>query len=124
MPHEDLAIPYVLGALSPVERDALSRARPYDRSLEQAIASFEHHVVTHSHPGPGTVPPAELWRNIASALAEEHAALAGKHAENFPDGPWQAIAPGIEAKQIGGQDVWLLRCDPGLILRPRCPAFS
>ncbi len=37
MPHENLALPYVLGALSPVEHDALTHARLYDRSLEQAI---------------------------------------------------------------------------------------
>lgn len=119
MPHEDLALPYVLGALSPVEREALSRARLYDRSLEQTIASFERHMAAHLHPDPKTVPPAELWRNITSALADERAALAGKRVEAFPDGQWQTIVPGIEAKQMGGQDVWLLRCDPGLIVRPR-----
>lgn len=124
MPHENLALPYVLGALSPVEREALSRVRLYDRSLEQTIASFERHMATHLHPGPGAVPPTELWRNIASALSEERAVLAGKRVEAFPDGQWQTIAPGIEAKQMGGQDVWLLRCDPGLIARPRSPAVD
>ncbi len=124
MPHEDLALPYVLGALSPVEREALSRARLYDRSLEQTIASFERRMAAHLHPDPKAVPPTELWRNIASALAEERAALVGKRVEAFPDGQWQTIAPGIEAKQMGGQDVWLLRCDPGRIARPRSPAVD
>lgn len=122
MPHENLALPYVLGALSPVERDALSRARLYDRSLEQAITSFERHMAAHLHPGLKAVPPTELWDNIASALAEERSALAGKRVEAFPDGQWQAMAPGMEAKQMGGQNVWLLRCDPGLIACPRSPA--
>jgi hypothetical protein len=122
MPHEDLALPYVLGALSPVEREALSRARLYDRSLEQTIASFERHMAAHWHPGPKAAPPTALWRKIASALSEERAALAGKRVEAFPDGQWQAIATGIEAKQMGGQYVWLLRCDLGPIVRPRAPA--
>ena len=124
MPHEDLALPYVLGALSPVERDALSRARLYDRSLEQAITSFERHMATHLHPGLRAIPPTELWRNIASALADERTTLASKRVESFPDGEWHAAAPGIEAKQMGGEDVWLLRCDPGLIARPRSPAID
>lgn len=118
MAHENLALPYVLGALSPVERDALTRARLYDRSLEHAITSFERHMAAHLQIGDRTVPPTDLWRNIVSALADERAALAGKRIETFPDGQWQVIAPGTEAKQMA-EDAWLLRCDPGVIVDSR-----
>lgn len=119
MPHENLALPYVLGALSPVEHDALTHARLYDRSLEQAITSLERHMAAELHPGSGSSPPAELWGKIASALADERALLASKRVETFPDGEWAALNPGTEAKRMGGGDAWLLRCDPGLIVRPR-----
>ncbi|RXR30776.1 hypothetical protein [Sphingobium fluviale] len=118
MAHENLALPYVLGALSPIERDAITRARLYDRSLEHAIASFERHMVAHLQLGDRAVPPTDLWRNIVSALAEERAALAGRRIETFPDGQWQAIAPGTEAKQMA-EDAWLLRCDPGVAVSSR-----
>lgn len=119
MPHENLALPYVLGALSPVEHDALTRARLYDRSLEHAITSLEHQMAAELHPGSGSSPPAELWSRIASALADERALLASKRVETFPDGEWATLGPGTAAKRMGGGEAWLLRCDPGLIRRPR-----
>lgn len=119
MSHEDLALPYVLGALSPVEREALSRARLYDRSLERAIARCERRMAAQSLPGVRTAPPMELWRRIASALCEERALLAGKRIEAFADGSWTPIDPGIEAKQVGGQNVWLLRCNSGQTIHQR-----
>ncbi|HEY6869900.1 MAG TPA: hypothetical protein VI199_09105 [Novosphingobium sp.] len=117
MAHEHLALPYVLGTLSAIEREALSRARLYDLSLDRAIVRLERHFSEQVAEGTPSRAPSALWRRIASALAEERTLLEPARVETFPDGTWTALECGIESKPLGAPDFWLLRCNPGKAIR-------
>jgi anti-sigma factor ChrR (cupin superfamily) len=118
MTREEKAQGYVLGSLSPLERDEVARARLSDPALDAAIAELERGLAPLTALA-GTRPPsAGLFDRVAAAIRQERAELAGKAVERCADGDWQPYAPGIEWKPLWSSDTCMLRCQPGAVLAP------
>lgn len=117
MGSEDRATAYVLGALSPGERDEVARERLYNSALdehiqmaEQLFAGLQPEEVTDAQ---YVHRPAADWSRIKQALRQEQAALAGKHVQECGDGTWQLHGPRIEFKTLWSDGAILIRCNPG-----------
>jgi hypothetical protein len=112
---EDRANAYVLGALSPGERDEVTRERLYNSELdehirlaEQLFAGFQPEAAEARH-------PTSDWSRIEEAMLREQAALADKHVQECGDGDWQVHGPRIEFKPLWSGSAILIRCNPGAV---------
>jgi anti-sigma factor ChrR (cupin superfamily) len=115
MSNEQTAIAYVMGALSPAERDEVARERLYNAELDEHI-----HLAEQLFAGLQTAAAAEPlaasnWQGIEQALQRERSALAGKYIEECADGDWQEHGPRIEFKPLWSDSVILIRCNPGAV---------
>lgn len=105
-----------MGALSPLEREAVARDRLSDTGLDEAIRTLEVSLAPMTGFAGTLVPPANLFERIDGAIAEENAALAGKTAQGFEEGDWQPYLPGIEIKTLWAENTFLMRCRPGSVV--------
>ncbi len=115
MSNEDRANAYVMGALSPGERDEIARERLYNSALDEHIRLAEQLFagLQPDQPQLAGAPKATGWSRIASAIALEEAALAAKEVQECSDGDWQVHGPGIEFKPLWSENALLIRCNPG-----------
>lgn len=112
---EDKAIGYVLGSLSPEERDSVARERLFNTGLDKEISSVQrlysgllrHNEIEHS--------VKDIWSRITVAIANEDAALADIFVEDCRSGDWQDYAPLIETKTLWSDKAILIRCNPGAV---------
>lgn len=111
------ATAYVLGALTPPEREEVARERLYHPALDAHIAMAERLFadVAPRAERQDDEPPLTpgTWTRIAAALAEERLAHAGKPTQEFAEGDWQAHGPRIDFKPTWSSDAVLIRCEPG-----------
>lgn len=116
MTRDELALEFVMGALSPMEREAVARERVSDPELDGAIKTLEESLAPMTGLAGTLPPPAALFDRIAAAIAEESAALAGKITVPCDEGDWQPFLPGIEIKRLWNPGTVMLRCKPGAVL--------
>lgn len=113
MTTEDRAIAFVLGALSPEEREEVTRLRLYDSALDQEIRMAEHLYARMQDEEPAAALRTPLWDRIQQAVAAEQAALAGNQIEECSDGDWQQHNSLIDMKNLWSDKAILIRCNPG-----------
>ena len=116
MTRDEWAQGYVLGSLSPLERQEVARARLCDPDLDSAIADLELRLAPLTGFADTVAPPADLFDRIASAIDTEAAELAGKTALACEDGEWVPYLPGLELKRLWTPRTVMLRCRPGAVL--------
>lgn len=114
---QDRAAEYVLGLLSPQERDAVERDAAADPTLASEIAFWNARLeplldVTEVKPPPG------LFDRVKAAIAERDADLPGTVTIRADEGAWETLVPGIERKVLwsagpNGRVTFLIRGQPG-----------
>lgn len=112
---EDKARGYVLGSLSPEEREGVTRERLYNAQLDGEIILVEQlyaGLVPDQEPD---VAKSDVWDRISDAIEEEKSALAGKYAEDCSSGEWQEHGHLIEFKTLWSDKAVLIRCNPGAV---------
>ncbi len=112
---EDKAIGYVLGSLSPEERDSVARERLFNASLDKEILSVERLYSGLLRHDELEIPAKDIWSRITDAVAKEDAALADIFVEDCQSGDWQEYAPSIETKTLWSDKAILIRCNPGAV---------
>ncbi|WP_168195974.1 cupin domain-containing protein [Novosphingobium sp. EMRT-2] len=112
---EDRATAYVLGALSPFERDEVARERLYNTELDEHIRLAEQLFAGFQPEESEARLPVGNWSRIEKAMAREQMALAGKHVQECGDGDWQLHGPRIEFKPLWSGNAILIRCNPGAV---------
>lgn len=110
---EEKSIAYVLGELSPAEREGIDRERLYNRDLDREIRRFELIMADLGVNAAEARASETLWSRIADAVARERSDLAGKVTGDCIDGDWQVHGPGIEFKLLWSPKAMLIRCVPG-----------
>lgn len=116
MTRDERAFDFVMGALSPLEREAVARERLSNPELDSAIRTLEADLAPMTGFAGQLTPPADLFDRIARAIEKENAALAGKTAQAFSEGVWQPYLPGIEIKTLWSPKTFLMRCRPGAVV--------
>jgi hypothetical protein len=119
MTDNETAMNFVMGTLSPAERESVKRERLYNRALDDEIAALEHMYA--ALPTSGNAPAAmpDIWSRIHGSIVEEARALSGMTLENFVDGEWRPHdTPKIDVKQLWDENTILIRCEPGGIEPP------
>lgn len=115
MSNEDRATAFVLGALSPGERDEVMRERLYNTELDEHIRLAEQLFAGFQPEEAGARLPTRNWPAVEQALMHEQAALAGKQVQECGDGDWQMHGPRIEFKPLWSGSAILIRCNPGAV---------
>ena len=112
---EDKAIGYVLGSLSPEERDSVARERLFNAGLDKEITLVERLYSGLRRNDELEIPATDIWSRITGAIAKEDAALADVFVEDCRSGGWQEYAPSIETKTLWSDKAILIRCNPGAV---------
>lgn len=112
---EDKAIGYVLGSLSPEERDSVARERLFNTGLDKEISSVQRLYSGLLRHNEIEKPVKDIWSRITVAIANEDAALADIFVEDCRSGDWQDYAPSIETKTLWSDKAILIRCNPGAV---------
>ena len=112
---EDKAIGYVLGSLSPEERDSVACERLFNAVLDKEISLVERLYSGLRRNDELEIPATEIWDRITGAIAKEDAALADIFVQDCRSGDWQEYAPSIETKTLWSEKAILIRCNPGAI---------
>lgn len=112
---EDKAIGYVLGSLSPEERDSVALERLFNASLDREISSVERLYSGLLRHNEIENPAKDIWSRITVAIANEDTALADIFVEDCRSGDWQDYAPSIETKILWSDKAILIRCNPGAV---------
>lgn len=107
---------FVLGSMTPEDREAMKLARRFDPQLDQRIEDAEDSLAPLSLAAGDIAPPPGLWSRIKAAIDSEAWALEGRTIIELDKGDWQPVVPGIEAKLMWDSQTSLLRCAPGAIL--------
>jgi ChrR Cupin-like domain len=107
------AIDFVLGALSPHEREAVQLERAVNCELDAAIASWEEKLASLTASAGTVRPPDYLFDLIAEQIAHEQAELGTKTVIPLADGDWRPCLAGVEMKPLWSPQTFLLRCQPG-----------
>jgi quercetin dioxygenase-like cupin family protein len=112
---QDRAAEYVLGLLSPQERDAVERDAAADPALAGEIAFWNARLeplldVAEVRPPPG------LFDRVKAAIAERE--LPGTATIRADEGAWETLVPGVERKMLwrdgpNGRATFLIRGRPG-----------
>lgn len=111
----EIALAYVLGSLSPIERAETAQRRLYDLGLDRAIVAEEARLAGLGQM-PLAAPPADrLWDRIAGAVSAQEQAWSSASLQSFSDGDWIPYAPRIDAKELWSERSLLLRCGPGAL---------
>lgn len=112
---EERATAYVLGALSPGERDEVAREKLYNVELAEQIG-FAEQLFAGLQPDDAPAPCMRRdFARIAGAVHRETAELRDKQVEACSDGDWQPYAQRIDVKPLWSPDVILIRCNPGAV---------
>lgn len=112
---EDKAIGYVLGSLSPEERDSVARERLFNAGLDKEITLVERLYSGLRRNDELEIPATDIWSRITGAIEKEEAALADIFVEDCRSGGWQEYAPSIETKTLWSDKVIMIRCNPGAV---------
>lgn len=112
---KDLARDFVLGALSPLERGEISRARLSGAALDGDIRQTEDLLAPLTGLAGSRPPSPGLRDRIMDAIGAGAHELAGKSIEPCDEGEWRPCGAGIETKRLWGKTV-MLRCQPGAVL--------
>jgi anti-sigma factor ChrR (cupin superfamily) len=114
---QDRAAEYVLGLLSPQERDAVERDAAADPALASEIAFWNARLeplldVAEVRPPPG------LFDRVKAAIAERAHELPGTTTIRADEGAWETLVPGVERKILwadrpNGRVTFLIRGRPG-----------
>jgi anti-sigma factor ChrR (cupin superfamily) len=110
---KDLALEFVMGALSPAARREVSRARLFDPVLDREIDALEAQFAPLTGAAGSISPPAGLFDRIVAALGAEEREHDGKFSQEAREGHWLPYKPGIEAKRLWNRRTIMLRCGPG-----------
>ncbi|GAB4234284.1 MAG: anti-sigma factor [Methyloligellaceae bacterium] len=134
-----LAAEYVLGTLSPKEREQAQKKRERDKSFDDAVRAWEKRLGTLAETVPAVAPPPSLWRRIADeaglkaearAVAEESAASSGWRelvAAHVDDqiaalqrslALWRAAAVGAAASAAAIALLWFAGLEPPMVEPP------
>lgn len=116
MMRDELALDFVIGALSPRDRAAVTRDRVSDSALDDAIRKLEARFSPMTGLAGTMVPTPGLFDRVVAAIAQERTELAGKLVVACDEGEWQPYLPGIELKQLWSPATVMLRCQPGAVL--------
>jgi hypothetical protein len=112
---KNLARDFVLGALSPLERSEVSRARLSDAALDREIRRIEDLLAPLTGLAGSRTPSLGLRDRIVDAIGDGGRELTGKTIEPCDEGEWRPYRAGIEVKRLWGKTV-MLRCQPGAVL--------
>lgn len=112
----ETAADYVMGALSPLEREAVQLERAVNRTLDAAIAALEDKLAPLAVNAGHVRPPDYLFDAIVAQIREEEAELGNKLILPLDEGDWQPCLPGVEIKRLWSPLTFLLRCQPGAII--------
>ncbi len=115
MSNEDRATAFVLGSLSPGERDEITRERLYNTDLDEHIRLAEQLFVGLQSDAAQARVPARTWAGIELAFEREKEALADKQVQECGDGDWQVHGVGIDFKPLWSDSAILIRCNPGAV---------
>lgn len=115
MTNEDRATAFVLGSLSPPERDEVTRERLYNTGLDEHIRLAEQLFAGLQTETAHVTVPERTWAAVGQALARENGALADKHVQECSDGDWQVHGAGIDFKPLWSDSAILIRCNPGAV---------
>lgn len=113
---KDIALEFVLGALSPAERSEVMRARLGDPALGKEIDALDAQFAPLTGAAGKIAPPAGLFGRIVEALASEEREHEGKFSQEAAEGRWLPYKPGILAKRLWSRRTVMLRCSPGACL--------
>jgi quercetin dioxygenase-like cupin family protein len=111
----DRAAEYVLGLLSPQEREAVERAAAADPALAREIAVWNARLEPLLDVAEVTPPPG-LFDRVRAAIAERD--LPGTTTIRADEGAWETLVPGVERKILwsagpNGRVTFLIRGQPG-----------
>jgi ChrR Cupin-like domain len=112
----EIAEDFVLGALSPIEREAVQLERAVNHELDRAIIALEEKLAPLTASAGNIRPPAHLLDGILARIAEEAAELDDKIVQPFADGDWRPCLPGVEMKRMWSPLTFLLRCQAGAVI--------
>jgi ChrR Cupin-like domain len=107
---------FVLGALSPVEREAVQLERAVNHELDSAIIALEEKMAGLTASAGHMRPPAHLLDGILERIAEETSELGDKVVQPLAEGDWRVCLPGVEMKRMWSSQTFLLRCQPGAVI--------
>lgn len=110
---KDIALEFVLGALSPAERGEVTRARLGDPALDKEIDALDAQLGPLTGAAGEVAPPARLFDRIVEALDGEAREHEGKFSQEAGAGRWLPYKPGILAKRLWNRRTVMLRCSPG-----------
>jgi len=113
---KDIALEFVLGALSPAERGAVMRARLTDPALDLEIDALAAQHAPLTGAAGKVAPPPGLFDRIVEALDDEAREHEGKFSQEAGEGKWLPYRPGILAKRLWNRQTIMLRCAPGACL--------
>ncbi len=116
MNSKELALDFILGHLSALERTEVARARLSDAGLDAEIRLAEAQFAPLTGLAGVVEPSAGLFDRIAGAIAAEDTGLKGMTALASGEGRWLPHAPGIEVKRLWNRKTLMLRCQPGAVL--------
>ncbi|MCW1427813.1 cupin domain-containing protein [Novosphingobium sp. JCM 18896] len=117
MSRDELALDFVMGALSPLERETVARDRLSDAALDQAIRELEADLAPMTGLAGTLAPPDSLFDRIGRAIERERGAATDKISMAFEEGEWRTVAPGIATRELWTSRTYLLRCAPGAVIR-------
>lgn len=109
---DELAAEFMLGALPPDERAAVSARLLRDKQLAQAVSRWERRLSPLSHREPGAAPPPHIFERIMGSIAQD--AVAGRDVERTTllrkAGAWQwsAVAMAAAVAALALALGWLL----------------
>lgn len=115
MTNEDRATAFVLGSLSPAERDEVTRERLYNTELDEHILLAEQLFAGLQPDAADGMVPERTWDGVQHAVERERGALAGKEVQECSDGNWQVHGVGIDFKTLWSDNAILIRCNPGAV---------
>lgn len=109
----DIADKFVMGTLSPSERQTVLRERLYNPELDARIIQLEQLYGSILENVPPSSDAGAMWDRIDNALSFELSALDDKCVEAFSDGLWEPHGKGIDVKPLWSDKAILIRCAPG-----------
>ena len=120
-----LAGEYVLGTLSPDEREAVERELEHDESLRREVSFWQNAFaeLEDQESAPASPPSPSVWQAIEQSL--DALEIPGSVTVRADAGEWKPYIPGVAKKLLyvdekAGTESYLLRLDPGA----RLPSHS
>lgn len=107
---------YVLGILSPEQRQRFEERLQNEAMLREQVARWEI-LLSRLERDDQAAPPVDLWPRVEQAL-DRQVAASPFHTVRLDEGEWMAIQPGLQRKLLyrdptTGTGSYLLRMKPG-----------